>query len=99
MYPKASIASFPRSVQSNPNPVTLRLGCLTHPALTIKSVASETYSSGVLDSFGIGEVNVLEYFLRWCEWGLFSHLKYCKMTALRGGSDQYVFDDIPKSRG
>jgi hypothetical protein len=28
---------------------------LTHPALTIKSSASETYSSGVLDSFGIGE--------------------------------------------
>jgi hypothetical protein len=100
MYPRASIASFPRSVQSTPNPLTLRLGCLTHPALTIKSIASKTYSSGVLDSFGIGEgKRFLQYFLRPRWWGLFSPLKYCKMTSFRGGSDQYVFGDITKSRG
>src|SRR6516164_2838981 len=53
MYPRASIASFPRSVQSTPNPLGLGPYCLTHFALTIKSSASERYSSGVLDSFGI----------------------------------------------
>ena len=52
--------------QSNPLRVPrLRPSCLTHPALTIKSSASETYSSGVLDSFGIEESKCfLQYFLR-----------------------------------
>src|SRR5215469_15508143 len=98
MYPRASIASFPRSVQSTPNPLTLRLGCLTHPALTIKSIASETYSSGVLGSFGIGDgKRFLQDFLRPRWWGLSSPLKH--LTSLRGRSDQYVFGDITKSRG
>jgi gamma-glutamyltranspeptidase/glutathione hydrolase len=61
----ASIASFPRSVQSTLSPLALWPYCLTHRALTIKSSASETYSSGALDSFGIEEgKHFLQYFLR-----------------------------------
>src|SRR5262245_7082189 len=64
MYPSASIASFPRSVQSTRSPSTLWPCCLAHPAFTIKSSASEIYSSGVLDSFGIGEgKHFPQYFL------------------------------------
>src|SRR5215468_2548234 len=55
MYPRASIASFPRSVQSTPNPLALGPYCLIHFALIIKSSASERYSSGVLDSFAIND--------------------------------------------
>src|SRR5215469_15803423 len=65
MYPRASIASFPRSVQSTPNPLALGPYCLIHFALTIKSSASERYSSGVLDSFGIHDgKRFLQHFLR-----------------------------------
>src|SRR5262249_53498508 len=50
-------------VQSTLSPLALWSYCLTHCALTIKPSASETYSSGALDSFGIEKgKHFLHYF-------------------------------------